>query len=121
MRFERVLQPRRQSRDEPGRPHVPGLKRWQLATPQKASALFRSRGYVLLLVLAAAFGVPVSAASYLFLAAANKLQKWLYTMLPGQLGFHGVLAVAVPAAAAWRPRSRGRDQIPAGHRRAQAG
>jgi H+/Cl- antiporter ClcA len=43
-------------------------------------------------VLAAVFGVPVSAASYLFLVAANKLQKWLYTMLPGQLGFHGVPA-----------------------------
>ena len=43
-------------------------------------------------MLAAVFGVPVSAASYLFLVAANKLQKWLYTMLPGQLGFHGVPA-----------------------------
>lgn len=40
--------------------------------------------------MAAAFGVPVSAASFLFLVAANKLQQWLYTMLPGQLGFHGM-------------------------------
>jgi H+/Cl- antiporter ClcA len=68
------------------------MKRWQLSTPQQASALFRSRGYLLLLALAAVFGVAISAASYLFLAAVNKLQKWLYTMLPGQLGFHGVPA-----------------------------
>ena len=33
--------------------------------------------------MAAVLGVPVSAASYLFLVAADKLQKWLYTMLPG--------------------------------------
>jgi H+/Cl- antiporter ClcA len=68
------------------------MKRWQLSTPQQASALFRSRGYLLLLALAAVFGVAISALSYLFLAAVNKLQKWLYTMLPGQLGFHGVPA-----------------------------
>jgi H+/Cl- antiporter ClcA len=47
---------------------------------------------VLLLALAALFGVPVSAAAYLFLVAANKLQRWLYTLLPRQLGFHGVPA-----------------------------
>lgn len=40
--------------------------------------------------MAAACGVPVSAASFLFLVAANKLQQWLYTTLPGQLGFHGM-------------------------------
>ena len=68
------------------------MKRCQLSTPQQASALFRSRGYLLLLALAAVFGVAISAASYLFLAAVSKLQKWLYTMLPGQLGFHGVPA-----------------------------
>jgi H+/Cl- antiporter ClcA len=55
-------------------------------------ATFRSRGYVALLVLAAIFGVPVSAAAYFFLVAANKLQGWLYTQLPGQLGFNGVPA-----------------------------
>jgi H+/Cl- antiporter ClcA len=44
----------------------------------------------MLLAMAAAFGVPVSAVSYFFLVAANKLQRWLYGMLPGQLGFHGV-------------------------------
>jgi H+/Cl- antiporter ClcA len=55
-------------------------------------ATFRSRGYLVLLALAALFGVPVSAAAYLFLVAANKLQGWLYTQLPGQLGFHGVPA-----------------------------
>jgi H+/Cl- antiporter ClcA len=47
---------------------------------------------VLLLLMAAIAGVPVSAVAYLFLVAANKLQRWLYTSLPGQLGFKAVPA-----------------------------
>jgi H+/Cl- antiporter ClcA len=46
----------------------------------------------MLLLLAAILGVPVSALAYLFLVAANKLQKWLYTSLPGQVGFKAVPA-----------------------------
>jgi H+/Cl- antiporter ClcA len=42
--------------------------------------------------MAAIAGVLISAASYLFLAAAGRLQHWLYHGLPGQLGFHGVPA-----------------------------
>jgi H+/Cl- antiporter ClcA len=68
----------------------PGVEGYQLSTPQEVLATFRSRGYIVLLVLAAIFGVLVSAAAYFFLAAASKLQQWLYTQLPGQLGFHGV-------------------------------
>ena len=51
-------------------------------------ALLRSRSYVALLVLAAIIGVPVSAAAYFFLALVSKLQGWIFTDLPKDLGFH---------------------------------
>jgi H+/Cl- antiporter ClcA len=47
----------------------------------------RSRAYVQLLVVAAIFGVPVSAAAYGFLALVNYLQKEIFTHLPHGLGF----------------------------------
>lgn len=42
--------------------------------------------------MAAVAGIPISAFSYLYLAASVRLQRWLYHGLPGQLGFHGVPA-----------------------------
>ena len=51
--------------------------------------LLRSRGYVALLVLAAIIGVPVSAVAYGFLKLVDVLQKWIFTELPTELGFHG--------------------------------
>src|ERR1700685_469538 len=56
--------------------------------PSDPLALLRSRSYVALLVLAAIIGVPVSAAAYFFLALVSKLQGWVFTDLPGDLGFH---------------------------------
>ncbi|MFE0648731.1 chloride channel protein [Streptomyces sp. NPDC059534] len=50
-------------------------------------AMVRTRGYVGLLVMAAALGVPISAAAYGFLALVNELQPWTYTDLPKALGF----------------------------------
>lgn len=50
-------------------------------------ALVRTRGYVGLLVMAAALRVPISAAAYGFLALVNELQPWTYTDLPKALGF----------------------------------
>ncbi|MGV8966480.1 MAG: chloride channel protein [Cellulomonas sp.] len=50
-------------------------------------ALVRSRGYVVALILAAVVGVPVAAAAYGFLALVSWLQQYLFTELPGQLGF----------------------------------
>lgn len=44
---------------------------------------------MVLLVLAAALGVPISAAAYFFLKLVSVLQRWLFTDLPGQLGFDG--------------------------------
>jgi H+/Cl- antiporter ClcA len=51
-------------------------------------ALLRSKSYMALLILAAIVGVPVSAAAYFFLALVSKLQSWIFTDLPKDLGFH---------------------------------
>jgi H+/Cl- antiporter ClcA len=59
------------------------------ATQPDPQALLRSRPYVILLVIAAVIGVPVSAAAYFFLALVTKLQGWIFTDLPKGLGFHG--------------------------------
>ena len=60
-----------------------------MTTPSDPLALLRSRSYLVLLVLAAVVGVPVSAAAYFFLALVSKLQGWIFTNLPKDLGFHG--------------------------------
>ena len=59
-----------------------------MTTPSDPVALLRSRSYVALLVLAAIVGVPISAASYFFLALVSKLQVWVFTDLPKAVGFH---------------------------------
>jgi len=48
----------------------------------------RSRSYLVLLVLAAIIGAPISAVAYFFLALVAKLQGWIFTSLPSGLGFH---------------------------------
>jgi H+/Cl- antiporter ClcA len=53
------------------------------------AAIFRSRRYVGLLVLAAILGVPISAAAYGFLALVAGLQEWLFSDLPEALGLGG--------------------------------
>jgi H+/Cl- antiporter ClcA len=63
----------------PGTPASPG-------TPDPV-ALLRSRSYLILLVLAAILGVPISAAAYGFLALVSYLQKEIFTHLPHGLGF----------------------------------
>ena len=59
-----------------------------MTAPTDPLALLRSRSYVALLILAAIVGVPVSAAAYFFLALVSKLQGWVFTTLPHDLGFH---------------------------------
>src|SRR5271169_1169636 len=59
-----------------------------MTTPPDPVALLRSKSYLVLLVLAAVVGVPVSAAAYFFLALVSKLQGWIFTSLPKELGFH---------------------------------
>jgi H+/Cl- antiporter ClcA len=59
-----------------------------VTTPSDPLALLRSRSYLALLVLAAIIGVPISAAAYFFLALVSKLQTWIFTDLPKDVGFH---------------------------------
>ncbi len=56
--------------------------------PADPLALLRSRSYLVLLVLAAIIGAPISAAAYFFLALVTKLQGWIFSSLPHALGFH---------------------------------
>lgn len=49
----------------------------------------RTRGYLMLLVIAGVLGALISAGAYGFLQAVDQLQKALYTHLPNGLGFHG--------------------------------
>jgi H+/Cl- antiporter ClcA len=55
--------------------------------PSDPRTLLRSRSYLQLLVLAAVFGVPVSAAAYAFLKLVDYLQQEIFTHLPHGLGF----------------------------------
>jgi chloride channel protein, CIC family len=57
--------------------------------PGDPLAMLRTRSYVVLLVLAAIIGAPISAAAYFFLALVSKLQGWIFTSLPNGLGFNG--------------------------------
>ncbi len=59
-----------------------------VTTPSDPLALLRSRSYLALLALAAIIGVPISAAAYFFLALVSKLQAWIFTDLPKDVGFH---------------------------------
>jgi len=52
-------------------------------------AALRTRGYLVLLVLAGLIGAPISAVAYGFLALVSKLQGWIFSDLPKGLGFHG--------------------------------
>ncbi|MEU6172209.1 chloride channel protein [Streptantibioticus parmotrematis] len=49
----------------------------------------RTRGYLVVLLVAAVVGVPVSAAAYGFLALVHELQDLVFHDLPRGLGFHG--------------------------------
>src|SRR5271165_3100023 len=56
--------------------------------PNDPFAILRSRDYLRLLILAAIVGIPISAVAYGFLKLVSDLQKWFYTTLPSNLGFH---------------------------------
>ncbi|GAA1868624.1 chloride channel protein [Asanoa iriomotensis] len=51
--------------------------------------MLRSRGYLALLVVGAAIGVPVSIVAYFYLKAVNNAQTFFLTDLPRDLGFSG--------------------------------
>jgi H+/Cl- antiporter ClcA len=52
--------------------------------------LLKSRSYVALLVFGAVIGIPVAVLAYFFLKAVADLQKYIFTTLPSELGFHTV-------------------------------
>ena len=60
-----------------------------MTTPRDPQVLLRSKAYLGLLILAAALGVPISAAAYGFLQLVAYLQGEVFTHLPNGLGFHG--------------------------------
>ncbi|MER5432000.1 chloride channel protein [Streptomyces sp. NPDC002588] len=61
----------------------------EAASPPDPMTMLRSRAYLVLLLMAALIGVPVSAAAYGFLALVGELQPLIYTDLPESLGFDG--------------------------------
>ena len=56
------------------------------AAPPDPMVLLRSRRYLVLLLLAAVLGVPISAAAYGFLSLIFSVQRWVYNDLPKALG-----------------------------------
>ncbi len=73
--------------EAPGATPRPGATT-PLATPNPAE-LLTSRSYLVLLLLGAAIGVPVAAAAYFFLKAVAETQSYVFSTLPGEVGFHG--------------------------------
>ena len=50
--------------------------------------MLKSRGYLVLLVFGAIVGIPVAVVAYYFLKLVSDGQKYFFTTLPGELGFH---------------------------------
>jgi chloride channel protein, CIC family len=61
-------------------------------SPTDPIALLRSRRYLVLLVIAAVLGVPISAVAYFFLQLVAHIQGWVFKDLPSGLGFDQVPA-----------------------------
>ncbi|MBZ3907782.1 MULTISPECIES: chloride channel protein [Streptomyces] len=61
----------------------------EAVSPPDPMALLRSRAYLVLLLMAALIGVPVSAVAFGFLALVGEVQPLIYTDLPEALGFDG--------------------------------
>ncbi len=53
--------------------------------PPAPSDILRSRGYVVILVVAAAIGAPIALAAYWFLQLVTHLQGWVFVTLPKAL------------------------------------
>ena len=56
--------------------------------PPGPAEILKSRGYLALLVLGAAIGVPVATAAYFFLQGVSRVQTEIFSDLPRQLGYH---------------------------------
>ena len=90
------------------------------ASPDPAE-LLRSRSYLALLVFGAAIGVPVATAAYFFLKGVDEAQDYLYTTLPGELGFDGApMWWPLPLLALSGLIVAARNPLPAGNGRSLA-
>jgi H+/Cl- antiporter ClcA len=69
-------------------PQAPTSSAEQAPTPKPLDML-KSRSYLVLLVFGAIVGVPVAVIAYYFLKLVALAQKYFFTTLPGELGFHG--------------------------------
>ncbi len=58
------------------------------AAPEDPSSTLLSKGFVVLLVIAAVVGVLVSLASWCFVELTYQIQRELYTHLPSAVGYH---------------------------------
>src|SRR5271155_3964602 len=57
-------------------------------SPEQVEATIRSKGFVVLLFVAAIAGVVVSLAAWCFLELINQIQRGVYVHLPRDLGYH---------------------------------
>src|SRR5271170_1713213 len=57
-------------------------------SPEQVEATIRSKGFVVLLFVAAIAGVVVSLAAWCFLELINQIQRGVYVHLPSDLGYH---------------------------------
>ena len=64
--------------------------------PPTPAELLRSRGYLLVLVVAAVIGAPIALASYWFLQLSGHLQSWIFVDLPKALGLAAPMWWPVP-------------------------
>ena len=110
--------------EPPAAAAVPGPQKPAPTTSRAAlsaadpGATIRSKGYRVLLVLAALVGVLVSFASWCFLELIHWIQEEVYRTLPSGLGFDAVAVVVAAAGDGGRRRAGGRrDHPPARPRR----
>ena len=57
-------------------------------SPEQVEATIQSRGFVVLMLVAAIAGVAVSLAAWCFLELVNQIQRGVYVHLPSDLGYH---------------------------------
>src|SRR5271169_1932688 len=57
-------------------------------SPEQVEATIQSRGFIVLMLVAAIAGVVVSLASWCLLELINQIQRGVYVHLPSDLGYH---------------------------------
>jgi H+/Cl- antiporter ClcA len=57
--------------------------------PSSPTEILKDRGYLAVLIIGAALGIPVAVVAYFFLKVVAEAQQYFFTNLPTDLGFHG--------------------------------